>query len=327
MHYLGIEIGGTKLQLGVGLGDGALAGLWRGTVDPSAGAEGIRRQITAAVPELLARSGVERAQLKGVGIGFGGPVDDTWRTVVKSHQIAGWDGFPLADWIGEITGLPAALGNDADVAGLAEALFGAGKGLSPIFYITLGSGIGGGFIINGEIYRGCGRGAAEIGHLQVKTVWVKGVQRLFDDTPKALEQLASGWGIADTARKAVLSEMPVHSLLYPMVQGGNRPLSAKDVVNAVRQGDAFAESVLKVSVGYLADAICHVITLLCPRRIVIGGGVSLMGEQLLFEPLRKLVAERVFAPFAGCYDIVPAALGEEVVVHGALALARRRLGG
>src|SRR5262245_52822765 len=166
MHYLGIEIGGTKLQLGVGPGDGTLAGLWRGTVDAAAGADGIRGQITAAVPELLIRSGIERSQLKGVGIGFGGPVDDATRTVIKSHQIAGWDGFPLADWISEITGLPAVLGNDADVAGLAEALFGAGKGLSPIFYITIGSGIGGGLIINGEIYRGCGRGAAEIGHLR-----------------------------------------------------------------------------------------------------------------------------------------------------------------
>ena len=76
----------------------------------------------------------------------------------------------------------------------------------------------------------------------------------------------------------------------------------------------------------LAEAICHVIALLCPRRIVIGGGVSLMGEKLLFEPLRQLVAERVFKPFAGLTDIVPAALGEEVVVHGAIALAKRKLG-
>src|SRR5947209_1666413 len=165
--YLGIEIGGTKLQLGIGPGDGTLAGLWRGTVDVAAGPEGIRRQITAAVPELLARSQVDRSQVRGVGIGFGGPVDDGTHTIIKSHQIAGWDNFPLAAWIAGLRGWPAVLGNDADVAGLAEALFGAGKGLSPIFYITIGSGIGGGLIINGEIYRGAGRGAAEIGHLKL----------------------------------------------------------------------------------------------------------------------------------------------------------------
>src|SRR5262245_36529326 len=192
--YIGIEIGGTKLQLGVGPGDGTLAGLWRGTVDVAAGAEGIRRQITLAVPELLARSGVERGQIQGVGIGFGGPVDDATRTVIKSHQIEGWGNFPLADWISELLGWPAVLGNDADVAGLAEALFGAGKGLSPIFYITIGSGIGGGLIINGEIYRGCGRGAAEIGHLRLPFDTV--------DNLRTIEELASGWGMQEQARYA-----------------------------------------------------------------------------------------------------------------------------
>src|SRR5262249_8272506 len=161
------------------------------------GPEGIRRRITAAVPELLASAGMDRSQIKGVGIGFGGPVDDHTRTIIKSHQIEGWDNFPFADLITEITGWPAVLGKDADVAGLAEALFGAGKGLSPIFYITIGSGIGGGLIINGEIYRGCGRGAAEIGHLWVPRIAAKEIQYL------PLEQMASGWAIEDVARETI----------------------------------------------------------------------------------------------------------------------------
>src|SRR5437588_6147756 len=193
MKYLGIEIGGTKLQLGIGAGDGKLEGLWRGTVDVAAGPEGIRRQIIAALPELLSKCGLGKCHLHGVGIGFGGPVDDSTQTVIKSHQIEGWDDFPLADWISDIIGVSAVLGNDADVAGLAEALHGAGKGLSPIFYITVGSGIGGGFIIDGEIYRGVGRGAAEIGHLLIphpnnRVQWT-------------LEELASGCGIEKSAQK------------------------------------------------------------------------------------------------------------------------------
>src|SRR6516162_7511797 len=127
--YLGIEIGGTKLQVGLGPANGTLASLWRESVDVAAGPEGIRRQIRTAVPELLSRAGVDRAQVRGVGIGFGGPVDDTTQTIIKSHQIEGWDNFPLASWISELLDLPAALGNDADVAGLAEALFGAGAGM------------------------------------------------------------------------------------------------------------------------------------------------------------------------------------------------------
>jgi glucokinase len=325
MSLLGIEIGGTKLQLGIGPGDGPLAGLWRGTVDVAAGPAGIRRQITTAVPELLGRSGIDRSRVRGVGIGFGGPVDDATRTIIKSHQIEGWDHFPLAEWITNMLGWPAVLGNDADVAGLAEALFGAGKGLSPIFYITIGSGIGGGLIINGEIYRGCGRGGAEIGHLQFQIHWLGSAQSIHTSPTETLEQLTSGWGIAETAKRCIDKEQPTRSILYSKAQNRKRPLTAKDVATAARQRDAFAESILKGSVGHLADAICHVIALLCPRRIVIGGGVSLMGEELFFAPLRRLVAERVFKPFAGCYEIVPAALGEEVVVHGALALARQRL--
>jgi len=314
--YLGIEIGGTKLQLGVGAGDGTLAGLWRGSVDVAAGAEGIRRQILAAVPELLQKSNLNGPQLRGVGIGFGGPVDDNTRTVIKSHQIQGWDGFPLADWVADMLGLPAVLGNDADCAGLAEALFGAGKGLSPIFYITIGSGIGGGLIINGEIYRGCGIGAAEIGHLRIS----------FDE-PDTLEDRSSGWGIARLARRLLSSDLPTakESILHRLVEGDVARLTAQHVAQAAGAGDRLARETLAIAQVPLAVSICNMIVLFCPRRIVIGGGVSLIGEELLFAPLRERVAQNVFEPFADCYDIVPAALGEEVVIHGALALARKKL--
>ena len=299
--YLGIEIGGSKLQLGVGQGDGKLASLWRGTVDVAAGADGIRRQITQAVPELLSQAKLDRSQVQGVGIGFGGPVDDATRTVIKSHQIEGWDNSPLASWMEDLLGWPAVLGNDADVAGLAEALFGAGKGLSPIFYITIGSGIGGGLIIDGEIYRGSGRGAAEIGHLRLP-----GLQ----GGSAILEQLASGWGMQQ---------------LLLALSDGTLQATAAEIATQADRGDRTAWDVLDFTLSRLAEGICQMIALLCPRRIVIGGGVSLMGEKLLFAPLRRRVAAHVFKPFADCYDIVPAVLGEKVVVHGALALAAKRL--
>lgn len=302
--YLGIEIGGTKLQLGIGPGDGTMLGFWRGQVDVAAGGDGIRKQIVAAIPELLKSAGLKRDSLKGVGVGFGGPVDDATRSVIKSHQIAGWDGFPLADWLGQSLGLPAALGNDADVAGLAEATFGAGRGMSPVFYITVGSGIGGGLIVNGEIVRGTGRGAAEIGHLKVRAPWTT------DGRLEVLENIASGWAIERRASELKLA--------------GDR-VSAKFVAEAAANGDRTAQEIIGHALDALADAICATIVLICPRRVVIGGGVPLMGEKLYFNPLRERIAERVFLPFAGLTDVVPVALGEEVVVHGALALARRRL--
>lgn len=327
--YLGIEIGGTKLQLGIGTGDGTIATLWRGAVVPANGADGIRKQIVGAIPELLANAKRGRDKLKGAGIGFGGPVDDATRSVIKSHQITGWDGFPLAQWIEEITGLRAVLGNDADVAGLAEALFGAGKGLSPIFYITIGSGIGGGLIINGEIYRGCGRGAAEIGH----QCWEQTV--FLDDEffrefsgKRVLEEVASGWGIQANARAYLENfgdrDAAGCARLFQLCENSDL-ITVQHVALAASENDRVAKMLLRTATSALAEGICNVIALLGPRRIVIGGGVSLIGDDLFFEPIRHAVANMVFKPFADCYDIVPAALGEEVVVHGALALARKRL--
>lgn len=301
--FLGIEIGGTKLQLGVGDGDGVIRSLWRGAVDRAAGGDGIRRQIVAAVPVLLAQAGVERGTLRGVGVGFGGPTDDDTQRVIKSHHVAGWDGFPLAKWVTELLDLPAVICNDADVAGLAEARFGAGKGLTPVFYITVGTGIGGGLILDGVIYRGAGKGAAEIGHLLVPS-------SSGPSDVQILEHFASGWGIEARAARI-----------------GGMPATAKAIAAAARQGDPNAIRVLDEAVAALAFAIRQLIPLVCPRRVVIGGGVSLMGEDLFFEPLRRKLDERPFAAFAGLTDVVPAALGEEVVVHGALALARTKFSG
>jgi len=310
--FLGIEIGGTKLQLGLGRGDGIVTALWRGTVNRAEGGEGIRKQIIAAVPELLAKANLGSGHLRGVGIGFGGPTDDKSQSVIKSHHVAGWDDFPLADWIRDIVGVPAVLCNDADVAGLGEALFGAGKGMSPIFYITVGTGIGGGLIIDGEIYRGVGKGAAEIGHLLVNDI---SSERLV-----ILEETSAGWGIEATAAR-----FREESRWGAELSDG--PITVKQLAEAARAGHLEALALLKMAVERLAQGIRQMITLLCPQRVVIGGGVSLLGEELFFEPIRRYQAERGMAAFAGLTDIVPAALSEEVVIHGALALARKKFGG
>lgn len=297
--YLGIEIGGTKLQLGLGPGDGTLAGLWRGTVAPAEGAEGIRRQIESALAELLASAGVTLDQVRSAGVGFGGPVDDVRRRVIKSHQIAGWDDFPLADWMMQVAGLPTALGNDADVAGLGEALYGAGARHSPLFYVTIGSGIGGGLIVNREIYRAVGKGAAEIGHLRFplsgKSEW------------GPLEEIASGWSIQRHAREVL----------------GDPHVTTADLARRAAAGDRVADELFEPARVALAEALCHVIALLCPARIVLGGGVSLADESVWLKPVRAHVERRVFAPFANCTTIVTAALGEAAVVHGAIGLAIR----
>ena len=307
--FLGIEIGGTKLQLGLGAGDGTIVQLWRGTVDPALGGAGIRAEIVRNYPTLLQSAGLKPSDIRGIGVGFGGPTDDATQSTITSHQIAGWDNFPLAAFLHNNLGFPAVICNDADVAGLAEAHFGAGKGLSPIFYITVGTGVGGGLIIDGKIYRGVGRGAAEIGHVRPAFPEVNPQRQ------SMLEAFASGTGICNRR----MARLNVEG--FPDVPDG------RQVVKRAKAGEPEAQAILDEAAQALAEGVCTVIKLLCPRRVIIGGGVSLMGDDLFFDPIRKYVAERGFKPFAGLTDIVPAALGEEVVVHGALALARQHFGG
>ena len=160
--FLGIEIGGTKLQLGVGPGDGApLVAIERFTVDPGLAAAGILEQIEAAGTKLVARH-----QVSAVGIGFGGPVDSAAGRVIKSHQIDGWEDFDLLKWCRSRLGVPVRLQNDCDVAALAEARFGAGRDERVVFYMTIGTGVGGGLVVDGRIFHGAGVSVAEVGHLR-----------------------------------------------------------------------------------------------------------------------------------------------------------------
>jgi len=246
---LGVEIGGTKLQAG----DGQRLVRW--TVQRRAGRAGILRQLEQGLPPLL--TGVTR-----IGVGFGGPVEGG--RVVTSHQVAGWRRFPLQRWFERRFGLPTVVENDSNCAGLAEARQGAGRGKARVFYCNVGTGIGGAFVWNGQLYNGR-FGAMEFGHL-----------RLADG--RTLESVASGL--------------------------------------AIERG----VSTLAEAGRHVGAMLANVITLLNPDLVVVGGGVVLAGEKFL-RPVREVCRRLVFAPFRGNYRIVPARLGEAVVVVGAILVA------
>jgi hypothetical protein len=149
---VGIEIGGTKLQLGLGRRDAGLQVLERRSVEPSNGAAAILDQIKQTFQFLLEKCSLSPSDVRGVGVGFGGPVDTARGRTLNSFQVRGWTDFPLAGWINDHLGVSAvAIANDADAAGLAEARLGAGVGHSPLLYLTIGSGIGGALIVDGQI--------------------------------------------------------------------------------------------------------------------------------------------------------------------------------
>lgn len=296
---LGIEIGGTKLQLGVGSGDGKFVVPPEPIlVDRMAGAEGIRREIAKRASMLIQLHKVTR-----IGIGFGGPIDAARGRTITSHQIAGWQDFPIVEWCRDVLRLPCALGNDADLAALAEAKFGAGRGCDPMFYVTVGTGIGGGFVRGGKLYSGFGPAAAEIGHLRPGLECVHA-----DDT---VESIASGLALERAA--ATLADDPIFK--------GHDRLTAHELAEAASQGHAKSQEILDRALAALGWGIAQVVTLLAPQVVVVGGGVAKMTAVPFYDELLKSIERYVFPPLRGTYDLRPPALGETMVVHGALALA------
>ena len=297
---LGIEIGGSKLQLALGVQEGDICERRKLVVDPARGAAGIRQQIEQALPELLRG----RPILK-TGVGFGGPVD--WKTgkICRSHQIEGWSEFDLGGWLRQLTGAPVLVDNDANVAALGEAVCGAGVGFNPVFYVTLGSGVGGGLVVDGKIYHGAKPGESEIGHVRLD--W-KGT---------TVEARFSGWAVDAKIRELKVKEP---GSLLARLSGETAGGEARHLAAAYQQGDAAARRLLLETTEDLAFALSHVVHLFHPEIIILGGGLSGVGEPLRASvegALRQFTME-AFAPGP---RIALAPLGEDAVPAGALRMA------
>jgi glucokinase len=267
---------------------------------PEAGGAGIRRRLAEVLPALI-----EAHRPRGVGVGFGGPVDGRTGVIRRSHQVPGWEDFPLADWLTERAGRPARVDNDANVAALGEALAGAGRGRRVVFFSTLGSGVGGGLVADGRVYHGAPPGEVEWGHLRL------------DRAGTIVEERCSGWAV-DRRIRALVREHPESALarLTAGMNGGE----ARHWRAAIEAGDAVARELLDDVADDLAFGLSHVTHLLHPEVIVLGGGLSLVGE-----PLRRAVADalppRIMEAFRPGPEIRLAQLGEDSVPVGALLLA------
>lgn len=303
--FLGIEIGGTKLQFGVGKADGsAFVALERVEVKPVDGAEGILGQIQRTAAPLIAKHGIQ-----AVGFGFGGPVDVSTGRIIKSHHVVGWDNFALADWCAGVLGLPAAVANDSDMAGLGEARFGAGRSHRIVFYSNVGSGIGGArdwragvwrrdrhrlrnrpppsWSIRSESPPNCRIGGQRLGNRRFGT----------DRSP---------FGSGNPARAQVFRRRT--DLQNGYLGRGSRQRFGRSHSSSCRAN---------LRLGHCPDDYAPFARDRRYRRWCADGG-----RNALFEPLRAEVDRYVFPPLRGSYRIAPAELDEEVVVHGSLSLAR-----
>lgn len=277
---LAIDIGGTKFSIAAFDGGRLVARETRAT-DREGGRVWMVEQIGAVLRDWRARFRFERC-----GIGFGGPVDYATQRIVLSTHVGGWDGFDLPAGVRALAGVPVIMDNDANVGALGEALHGAGRGLRPLFYMTLSTGIGGGIITESGIYRGADSYAGEIGHLTVR--------------PDGPECLCGSRGCLERMCCGLWLERDYGCTAEELLR---RPEFVADYVVDLARG-------LKAA-----------IMLINPARIVIGGGIAKAGAAL-FEPLRAELRRQVTAWSRARIDVVPAALGDDSVLYGAMVLAQ-----
>ena len=299
-RLLAIEIGGSKLQVCAGNAEGQILARERRVIDPAQGAEGIRTQLSECL-KLMTRAHHPAA----IGVGYGGPVDCRSGRIVCSHHIPGWEGFHLADWLQELCGVPVCIENDANVAALGESRFGAGCGAGSMFYVTVGSGVGGGLVSKGRIFHGASPGEAEIGHLRL------------DETGRTPESCCSGWSLNRRIRE-VIAENPDCDLAARVKADAGH--EARHLGPALASGDALARQILDEAAASLALALSHVTHLFHPEVIVLGGGVALIGNAFrsaVAQHLRPLLMD-VFQPGPA---IELSTLREDAVPAGALVLA------
>ena len=305
-YCFGVDVGGTTIKMGLFDVDGNVLDKWEIVTRTENGGVNVLPDIAKAVEDKMAEKSIAKEEVAGVGVGVPGPVDS--KGIVHRCVNLGWDEFNVNDKLGELVGMPVMAGNDANVAALGEMWKGGGQGHNDLVVVTLGTGVGGGIIINGKMLTGANGAGGEIGHIHVQ-----------DGEPETcgcgnngcLEQYASATGIVRLAKR-VLAKTEQTTVLDADT------VTAKDVWDAVKAGDAVAIEVAEQFGKYLGEGLAAIAGVINPEAFVIGGGVSKAGEVLLSY------VEKNYKPvvFHGSRDVkfTLATLGNDAGIFGAAKL-------
>lgn len=304
-YGFGVDIGGTTVKIGLFNIDGTMLEKWEIPTNTADGGVAILDDVAASVLGKIAEKGIDKEEILGIGLGVPGPVDSTG--VVHKCVNLGWGVFNVEEALSEKTGLIVKAGNDANVAALGEAWQGGGKGYQNVVMVTLGTGVGGGIILNGKILPGTNGAAGEIGHIHV------------DDEEEeccgcgnkgCLEQYASATGIVRMAKKKLASET------RQTVLTEKDPLTSKDIFDAAKDGDVVAEELVEQLCNVLGTTLARVSCVVDPEVFVIGGGVSKAGE-ILTEGVAKYYNINAFHASRNC-KITLAKLGNDAGMYGSM---------
>lgn len=317
---VGLDIGGTNMVTGlVPFEGGAPLGLRKLPTKPEQGGETVVARavqaIRAAMDEVLQSTGATQDDVLGVGIGSPGPLNRSTGIVLETPNL-GWVDFPLRDLVSRAVGMPATLDNDANCATFGEWWQGAGQGSQVLVGLTLGTGIGGGLVLDGEIHHGASDAAGEFGHMTIDAMG----RRCNCGNYGCLEAYASGPNIAARAVEGIRAG--VESVLVELVDGVLESITAATVYEGVVLGDAYAWEIMNETAKFLAVGVANLINALNPDTVVIAGGVTRAGDHL-FGPLRKEVRRRAFRSAVAACRILPAGLPETAGVIGAAAVFKK----
>lgn len=313
-RILGVDLGGTRMRAAVLNSDYCLLNRLEDRTRAYEGPDVVISRLLDLIAAVM--PGENEPPITAIGVSSPGPIEPHKGVILSPPNLPGWVQVPLGHVIQERFGLPTFLGNDANVAALAEVTNGAARGHQDAVYITVSTGIGGGIVIGGRLFVGGGGLAGEIGHMIIMNEWGE---------ITTLEREAAGPALARYAVRRI--KAGTESRIVEMVDGDLDAISGRTVGMAAQDGDALAlETVQRAGrlVGYAITTLMH---LLNPTIFVIGGGVSMLGD-LLFEPIRETARAHVLDPaYAEGTEIVPAALGDDVAIIGAAALAFQQMNG
>jgi glucokinase len=308
-----VDLGGTQIRAGL-IADGQVR---HRQAAPTASHRGVDA-VLATMADLVRQvgAGAGRDDLP-VGISSPGPLDPRTGVVLEAPNLAGWVNVPVVDRLHAALGVPIVLGNDANCAALGEHRFGAGRGAHTLCYVTLSTGIGGGVIIDDQLFEGTAGAATEVGHM---TLDLAG-PRCNCGNIGCWEALASGPAIAAQARAAVAAGQPTR--IADLAAAADGDITAPLVTAAARDGDAVARAILERAGTVIGFGLVNLAHLFDPELIILGGGVTLAGD-LVLAPARAIFAAHAMPNYRRTCRIVLAALGDDVGLYGAAALAQQR---
>jgi glucokinase len=309
---IGVDLGGTKMRAALVNEHGRILRRLERPTLAEEGASFVMQRMLDLIRDIISDSPLQFREIKGIGVGSAGQIDPWSGTVLSATpNLPGWGGMPLAELVRGAFGLPVCVDNDANAAAWGEKQFGAGQGVAHLICITIGTGIGGGLIVDGQLYHGATGVAGEIGHLTVN----------LDGPPcncgsfGCLEAYAAAPAIVARAQKAVRAG--AETALTQVNKLGD--ITVPLIAQAAAKGDPLASQIMQETGRYIGAGLAGLVNVLNPERIVIGGGVAQAGDSLL-KPIERTVRARAMPIAAEVLQVVQAQLGEDAGVIGAAAL-------